>query len=120
MEKQFYVYILASDKDGSLYVGVTSDLLKRMGEHENKAVSGATSRYHTGKLVYFEIHDNDKSAIRREKRLKFWERDWKVTLIERNNPEWHDLYPEIGGDPSFSIMEPTVKSQDDDMDLVDN
>lgn len=118
MEEQFYVYILASDKYGTLHVGMTSDLLNRVGEHKMKAGKKSALRDDIEKLVYYEIHADIKSAIRREKRLKFWERDWKVTLIEHSNPQWCDLYLEIGGDPSCEVMDPAVK-QDDKAALID-
>lgn len=113
MEKQFYVYILASAKYGTLYIGVTSDLLKRIWQHKNKVIEGFTSCYNTSLLVYLEAHENAENAIKREKRLKFWLRDWKIALIEQNNPDWHDLYGDIGGDPLCGAMDPAVKPQDD-------
>ena len=86
------MYILASKKNGVLYVGVTSDLLKRVHQHKNRAVAGFTSKYHIHRLVYFEQTADIKAAIQREKRLKKWNRDWKIELIEESNPEWEDLY----------------------------
>lgn len=112
MEKQFYVYILASQKHGTLYIGVTSDLLKRIWEHKTKVSEGFTSRYNVDKLVYFEVHENAESAIRREKRLKFWLRDWKIGLIEKDNPEWRDLYSEIGGDPLCGTKDNILEDAD--------
>lgn len=91
MEKNFFVYILASDHYGTLYIGVTSDLLKRLWEHQNNVVKGFTEKYHVHKLVYYEHHPNAESAIIREKRLKAWKRDWKIKLIEEGNPHWLDL-----------------------------
>jgi putative endonuclease len=91
----FYVYLLASKPYGTLYVGVTSDLLKRVFEHKSKAVPGFTSRYGIDKLVWFEAHDSVESAIRREKQIKEWRRIWKISLIERENPHWVDLYPSL-------------------------
>ena len=90
-----YVYILASQKNGTLYVGVTSDLIKRVWEHKNHVVKGFTDRYNVIKLVYFEIFDNEYTAIQREKTLKHWIRAWKKALIEKTNPLWNDLYDEI-------------------------
>jgi putative endonuclease len=93
--KQYYVYILASKKDGVLYVGVTNDLIKRIYEHKNNLVDGFTQRYHVHRLVYFESTDDVNVAIAREKTLKKWNRAWKVRLIEKENPDWSDLYDEI-------------------------
>ena len=88
----YYVYLLASKKHGTLYLGVTNDIVRRVYEHRTKAVPGFTSRYDIGKLVWFEIHDTAEAAITREKELKKWRRDWKIRLIEESNPEWADLY----------------------------
>ena len=91
----FYVYLLASKKYGTLYLGVTNDLVRRTYEHRTKAVGGFTKRYDVDKLVWFEIYDDAVTAITREKELKKWRRDWKIRLIEETNPEWVDLYPGI-------------------------
>jgi len=90
--RQFYVYILASHIGGTLYIGVTNDLVRRCYEHREKLADGFTRRYNVGKLVYFECFDDPENAIRREKQLKKWNRAWKVRLIEANNPNWDDLY----------------------------
>ena len=95
MEKQPAVYILASRPHGSLYIGVTSNLVKRVWEHKNNAVEGFTKRYNIHHLVWYELHDSMESAIIREKRLKNWKREWKIRLIEDMNPNWNDLYPDI-------------------------
>lgn len=95
MGKTYCVYIMASRKYGALYVGVTSDLASRVYLHREEIVAGQTSRYKIHNLVYFELHDSAESAILREKRLKKWRREWKITLIEKDNPDWRDLYPEI-------------------------
>ena len=92
MEKVFYVYILASDRNGTLYVGVTSNLVKRVWEHREGVVSGFTKTYHVHRLVWFEQHATAESAITREKRLKTWLRKWKIELIEATDPQWGDLY----------------------------
>ena len=92
MEKNFYVYILSSKRNGTLYVGVTSDLIKRVWEHKNKLVEGFTERYGVDKLVYYEQFQDAAYAIRREKRLKKYNRAWKIDLIEKVNPNWKDLY----------------------------
>jgi putative endonuclease len=94
-QKQFYVYILANKRNGTLYIGVTSDLVKRVWEHKNHLVDGFTKKYNVDKLVYYEIHQNSVQAIGREKRLKYWKRDWKIALIEKQNPEWNDLYDDL-------------------------
>jgi len=95
MLKQPCVYILASDRNGTLYVGVTSDLIKRVWEHKNDLVPGFTKRYNVHELVWYELHESMESAIAREKAIKEWKRRWKLELIERGNPEWKDLYPEL-------------------------
>ncbi len=92
MNKQPAVYILASKRNGTLYIGVTSDLVKRIWEHKNNMVKGFTKRYGVHHLVWYEVHESMKSAIEREKRLKEWKRKWKLELIENNNPNWQDLY----------------------------
>jgi putative endonuclease len=90
-------YILASKIGGTLYIGITNDLVRRVFEHRSKAVPGFTKRYSVMHLVYFEQFDDVENAIRREKRLKKWNRAWKVRLIEQSNPNWDDLYPPIAG-----------------------
>jgi putative endonuclease len=92
---QYYVYILASKINGTLYVGVTNDLVKRVYEHRQDFVDGFTKKYHVHNLVYFEECGDSLSAITREKQIKKWNRDWKIELIEKKNPEWRDLYKEI-------------------------
>jgi putative endonuclease len=91
----YYVYILASRKDGAIYLGVTNDLVRRTYEHRIKAVRSFTSKYNITRLVWFEVYDDPISAISREKELKKWKRAWKVQLIEAKNPRWNDLYDEI-------------------------
>ena len=95
MNKQPAVYILASKKNGTLYIGVTSDLVKRIWEHRNNVVEGFTRRYGVHRLVWYELHESMESAIQREKRLKEWRRAWKLELIEGTNPDWQDLYDAI-------------------------
>jgi putative endonuclease len=95
MEKLPCVYMLASRRNGTLYVGVTSDLVKRVWEHKNNAVEGFTQRYGVHTLVWYEPHESMMSAIEREKAIKEWKRAWKLELIEKQNPQWRDLYPEI-------------------------
>ncbi len=91
----FFVYILASKPNGTLYIGVTNDLVRRVYEHRIDAVPSFTQRYGVKSLVYFEIAESAESAIVREKQMKKWRRAWKVELIERENKDWRDLYPEI-------------------------
>lgn len=93
--KSYYVYILASRRDGAIYVGITSDLVKRVYEHRSKAVPGFASRYNITRLVWFEIYDDPLTAIAREKELKKWRRAWKVALIDEANPGWRDLWEDI-------------------------
>ncbi|MDY6908435.1 MAG: GIY-YIG nuclease family protein [Thermodesulfobacteriota bacterium] len=95
MNKQPAVYILASKRNGTLYIGVTSDLVTRIWEHKNDMVEGFTKRYMIHKLVWYELHGSMESAINREKQLKEWKRKWKLELIESSNPNWEDLYPMI-------------------------
>jgi putative endonuclease len=94
----FYVYLLASKPYGTVYVGVTSDLAGRVWQHKNKAVSGFTARYGVDRLVWFETHKSVEVAIQREKRIKKWKRDWKINLIERDNPHWIDLSSSLSVD----------------------
>lgn len=91
----YYVYLLASKKYGTLYIGVTSDLVRRIHEHKSKIVAGFSKRYSVDGLVWFEIYDDPVTAIEREKELKKWRREWKIRLIEKQNPDWIDLYPQI-------------------------
>ena len=90
-----FVYILAGDRDGTLYVGVTSDLIQRIDQHKNKFVPSFTEKYGVDKLVWFEACDSIGGAIVREKQIKKWKREWKIRLIEETNPYWNDLYPSI-------------------------
>jgi putative endonuclease len=95
MAKDPCVYILASRRNGTLYVGVTSDLVKRVWEHKNDVVKGFTQRYGVHTLIWYEPHETMISAISREKAIKGWKRRWKLELIERSNPEWRDLYADL-------------------------
>jgi len=92
IKNQYYIYILANKRNGTLYIGVTSNLVKRVYEHKNNIIDGFTKKYSIHKLVYYEITDDIESAIRREKQLKKWNRKWKINLIENSNPKWIDLY----------------------------
>lgn len=93
--KNYYVYILASKKNGTLYIGVTNDLVKRVYEHKNNYVEGFTKKYNVQRLVYYEDYDDINLAINREKCLKKWNRKWKLKLIEKQNPNWLDLYDKL-------------------------
>ena len=95
MTKEFYVYILASKRNGTLYTGITSNLTQRVWQHKNNAIEGFTQKYNVKMLVFYEVHDNVESAITREKQIKKWRRAWKLQLIENRNPQWADLYEEI-------------------------
>ena len=93
--KSYYVYILASQRNGTLYIGITNDLTRRVYEHKNNLIDGFTKKYKVHSLVYYEQCDDIESAIIREKRLKKWNRKWKLELIERENPQWRDLYEDL-------------------------
>ena len=112
----YYVYILASKIGGTLYIGVTNDLIRRVAEHKLKLIESFTKEYDVVKLVYFEQFDDPENAIKREKRLKKWKRAWKIALIEKDNPDWNDLYrgdrwPPIT--PASGILGRPVKPGDD-------
>lgn len=91
----YYVYLLASDRNGTLYVGVTNNLVRRVYEHKTKVVRGFTKQYGVDRLVWFEAYDDPTNAIAREKDIKKWRRAWKLRLIEQSNPQWVDLYDQI-------------------------
>lgn len=93
--KTFYIYILASKKNGVLYVGITSNLIQRIYQHRNSLIDGFTKKYHITKLVFFEETNDINEALTREKRLKKWNRAWKIELIEKTNPNWDDLYDSL-------------------------
>ena len=95
MTKQPCVYLLASQRNGTLYIGVTSDLIDRVYQHRNELAEGFTKRYKIHDLVWYEPHQTMESAIQREKQLKKWDRKAKIGLIEQNNPQWQDLWPEL-------------------------
>jgi putative endonuclease len=109
MSKQYYVYILASKKNGTLYIGITNDLLRRVYKHKNDNMNGFTQRYGVHRLVYYEATEDVNSAITREKRLKKWKRQWKIEMIEKCNPEWNDLYCSLLSEQrflSFTVSNP--------------
>ncbi len=93
--KNYYVYILASKRNGTLYIGVTNDLIRRVYEHKNNIIKGFTEKYEVHNLVHYEIANDINAAITREKRLKKWKRQWKIELIEKDNPDWRDLYYDL-------------------------
>jgi putative endonuclease len=95
MDKIFAVYILASGRNGTLYTGITSNLIKRVWEHREGVVDGFTKEYGVKTLVWYELTENPDAAITREKQIKAWKRGWKLKLIEERNPEWRDLYQDI-------------------------
>ncbi len=94
-DKQYYIYILTNKTNNVFYIGITNDLSRRMFEHKNKIVEGFTKKYNLKKLVYYEVTNDVESAIRREKQLKNWRREWKLNLIKQFNPEWIDLSEEF-------------------------
>lgn len=96
-ERRFYVYVLASRIGGTIYIGVTNDLVRRVHEHKTRAIDGFTKTYGVDRLVLYEVFDTAEAAIRREKRLKRYNRAWKIRLIEDRNPNWVDLYPSAAG-----------------------
>ena len=101
MSKPGYVYILASERNGTLYIGVTSDLVGRIFQHRTGVTGGFTAKHRVTRLVYFEVHVDIEMAISREKQLKKWRRRWKLELIEQENPSWRDLWSEIAGSDPF-------------------
>ena len=105
--KQPCVYILASRRNGTLYVGVTSNLVQRVWQHKQHVVEGFTKKYGVDQLVWYESHPSMDSAIQREKAIKKWQRAWKVAMIEKVNPEWRDLWPDLSGEISGSNKSPS-------------
>jgi putative endonuclease len=91
----FYVYLLASRRHGTLYLGVANDLIRRVHEHKSRNIPGFTARHEIDRPVWFEVYNDPNGAITREKKLKKWRRDWKIRLIEEHNPDWRDLYPAL-------------------------
>ncbi len=110
--KTYFVYILASEKDGKIYIGVTNDLLRRVVEHKTKQVKGYTEKHGIDTLVWYEQSESINGAIIREKQMKKWNRKWKIRIIEKTNPEWNDLFYEVGG--SEEMLE-AVKKQIDSL-----
>ncbi|HMQ70663.1 MAG TPA: GIY-YIG nuclease family protein [Ignavibacteria bacterium] len=102
--KSYYVYILANKRNGTLYTGVNNNLLRRVIEHKRKLIKGFTEKYNVDKLVWYEQTNDVRTAIEKEKQIKKWYRKWKLELIEESNPEWKDLFYEIGG--TKEMLEP--------------
>jgi len=94
---QYYIYLLANRKHGTLYVGMTNDLIRRVYEHKSDCIEGFTKKYAVHRLVYYEVFADPYNAISREKALKSWKREWKIALVEKGNPEWVDLYDSLSG-----------------------
>ena len=113
MDRQPCIYMLASGRHGTLYIGVTSDLIARLHQHREGLIKGFTSRYGVHRLMWFEVADTMDAAIAREKQLKKWNRDWKLRLIEQNNPEWVDLAIGLGFEPRQSVSFPRRRESDD-------
>ena len=114
MEKQPCVYLLASDLNGTLYAGVTSNLIGRTWQHRERVAEGFSKRYEVTRLVWYELHPTMESAIQREKRIKKWNRAWKVRLIDEGNPSWRDLWPDITGQlPKAKSMDSRLRGNDD-------
>ena len=113
-EKTFYVYILASKKNGVLYIGVTNNLLRRVLEHKDKIIEGFSSTYRANKLVYFEIFKYVKDAINREKKLKDWHRDWKIRIIEEKNKEWKDLFYDLFSKEKIELMREVIMMREEE------
>jgi putative endonuclease len=95
MNKEYYVYLMASKRNGTLYTGMTSDLIKRVWQHKSGVADGFTSKYKVNSLVYYETHGDVMEAIKREKNIQAWKRLWKIRVIEEENPTWDDLYGKI-------------------------
>ncbi|WP_082576268.1 MULTISPECIES: GIY-YIG nuclease family protein [unclassified Lysobacter] len=107
MSKSPAVYVLASSRKGTLYVGVTSDLVSRIWQHREHITDGFSKRYDVTRLVWYELTESMESAIQREKQIKKWNREWKIRLIEERNPTWRDLWPEIAGNAEVPGFPPS-------------
>jgi len=108
MDRYYYTYITASTRRGTLYIGITNDLVRRTSEHKDGSVASFTKQYHVNRLVYYDVFDNPADAIGREKQLKRWHREWKINLIEERNPEWKDLGEDF--DPKNNNVDPETSS----------
>lgn len=109
VDKQFFVYMMASGKNGTLYIGVTSDLVRRVYEHKEGLIEGFTKEYGVKNLVWYEAHENAESAFTREKQMKEWQREWKIKRIAEGNPEWRDLFEDVCG---VLPMDPGLRRDD--------
>ena len=116
-EKTFYVYILASKRNGTLYTGVTNNLLRRVLEHKDKIIKGFTAKYGVDKLVYFESHKYINNAIQRESNIKAWKRKWKLELIEENNKGWRDLFYELISKTEIEDLRKVIKESNVDSEF---
>ena len=116
MNRQPAVYLLASDRNGTLYAGVTSDLIARTWQHREHVVDGFSKSYDVTKLVWYELHSTMESAITREKQIKKWNRAWKIELIEKMNPYWNDLWPTIIGQNKTKTLDSRFRGNDDIQD----
>lgn len=119
--KQPAVYMLASGRNGTLYIGVTSDLIKRVWQHKESLADGFTKKYDVKILVWYEQHETMESAIAKEKAMKKWLRKWKLATIEKTNPNWHDLWPEIIGEAATPVIPANagIQQSKDALDLID-
>jgi len=113
-ESTYFVYILASKKKGTLYIGITNNILRRVLEHKDKIIKGFTEKYNIDKLVYFEKYGDVNFAIRREKMLKEWHREWKIRLIEENNKEWKDLFYDLISNEDIESLREAIKEREEE------
>lgn len=113
-ERTYYVYILASKKKGTLYIGITNNILRRVLEHKEKILKGFTAEHNIDKLVYFEKYDNVNFAIKREKNLKEWHRKWKIRLIEESNKEWKDLFYDLISKEDIESLRIAIKEREEE------
>jgi len=113
-DRIYYVYILASKKKGTLYIGITNNILRRVLEHKDKILKGFTAKYDVDKLVYFEKYGNVDLAIKREKMLKEWHRKWKIRLIEENNKEWKDLFYDLISKEDIESLREAIKEREEE------
>ena len=116
-EKRYSVYIMASKRNGTLYIGFSGDILKRMWEHKNDLREGFTKKYRVHTLVWYEMFSDPNAAIAREKQLKGWNRAWKIRLIERMNPNWRDLFKDLVEGAGYSLGDPDGRISSDDLPI---
>jgi putative endonuclease len=113
-ERTYYVYILASKKKGTLYIGITNNILRRVLEHKDKILKGFTAKYNTDKLVYYEKYGDVNFAIRREKILKEWNREWKIRLIEESNKDWKDLFYDLISKEDIESLREAISEREEE------